>query len=364
MPYHPALHSLLLLAALAGARAACDSALNCSLNGVCTPATGVCVCDKPWAGASCGELAFAVTPAGAWNIYNTSDPRNTWNGPIVAAPDGKYHIFDPIYKVGSLGGPTSILHGVADVVTGPWDWSRPELPTQGGENPAFITFTNASSGATVYSMWMGGSVRLAASLDGPFVKIPNFAYPGGNPAPVLHGGSFYQTNQETSAVYTTRSLAPGSTWTKFADIDHGAFPPAAEHYHVEDPFMWVDKRGSWHIINHAYKNSEYENCGSSTASAHFYSADGKTWLTDPAVQPYGHTVQYDDGTSHTFTTLERPNLHFDASGQLTHINLAADLVTGDEGCANRTKHAHYGHTPCDNCKWDDHAGTTVIKLQV
>jgi hypothetical protein len=128
--------------------------------------------------------------------------------------------------------------------------------------------------------------------------------------------------------------------------------------------QWVDSRDNWHIINHAYKNSEYLNCGTSTVSAHFYSPDGKDWHIDPAVQPYGHTVQYDDGTNHTYTTLERPNLHFDGSGLLTHLNLAADLVTGDEGCASRTKHAHDGHTPCDNCKWDDHAGTTVILLDV
>lgn len=50
--------------------------------------------------------------------------------------------------------------------------------------------------------------------------------------------------------------------------------------------------------------------------------------------------------------------------QLTHINLAADLIVGDEGCASRKRHAHFGHTPCDNCKWDDHAGTTVIALDV
>ena len=35
--------------------------------------------------------------------------------------------------------------------------------------------------------------------------------------------------------------------------------------------------------------------------------------------------------SHTYTTLERPNLHFSPAGKLTHINLAADLITGDEG---------------------------------
>jgi hypothetical protein len=126
---------------------------------------------------------------------------------------------------------------------------------------------------------------------------------------------------------------------------------------------WVDKRKNWHVIGHAYDNMQFENCGSSTLSSHFFSTDGKSW-NYTQVAPYSHTVQYDDGTSHTYTTLERPNLHFDASGQLTHINLAADLVTGDEGCASRTKHAHFGHTPCDNCKWDDHAGTTIIALDV
>ena len=84
-------------------------------------------------------------------------------------------------------------------------------------------------------MWMGGSVRLATSLDGPFTKIENFSYPGGNPAPILLNGSYYLTNQGTSEIFTTDSLAPGSTWTKFSDIDHSSFPPNAKKYHVEDP---------------------------------------------------------------------------------------------------------------------------------
>lgn len=54
-------------------------------------------------------------------------------------------------------------------------------------------------------------------------------------------------------------------------------------------------------------------------------------------QPYSHTVQYDDGTTHSYCTLERPALTFDSQGLLTHINLAADLVTQDEGCASRGK---------------------------
>ena len=65
-------------------------------------------------------------------------------------------------------------------------------------------------------------------------------------------------------------------------------------------------------------------------------------------------VHYDDGTSFTFVTLERPNIHFDSEGQMTHINLAADLTTTDSGC---------GHgRACAECKFYRHCGTTIIKL--
>jgi hypothetical protein len=112
--------------------------------------------------------------------------------------------------------------------------------------------------------------------------------------------------------------------------------------------LWVDGQGNWHIINHAYSNLEYTNCRRSAVSAHFFSTDGITWAY--SAQPYNHTVVYDDGSSHVYTTLERPNIHFDETGQPRFLIAAADLVTGDEGCGARTDHAHFGHTPCDNCK--------------
>ena len=348
----------------------CTTNLDCSLNGACVSAA--CTCDKPWGGPRCGVLQYKVTPAGALNIYNTSDPRNTWNGPIVKA-EGKYHIYDPIYKVGSLGGPTAILHGTADVITGPWEWtSRPVMQgPHGNENPASVTFED-SNGKLTYSLWVGGVVQLADSPDGPWVEIADFTYPGGNPAPVFNGSAWYFTNQQTDAVFTAPKLASGVKWTSFATIPHDNTPIPDVEFHVEDPFMYIDTNakssnlGAWHIINHAYANKQFDHCGTSIASSHYFSLDGKTWhsLPLPYVMPYHHTVNYDDGTSHTFTTLERPNMHFDSSGLLTHINLAVDLVVGDEGCGSRTKHAHDGHTPCDNCKWDDHAGTTVIALDV
>jgi len=125
-------------------------------------------------------------------------------------------------------------------------------------------------------------------------------------------------------------------------------------------YLWIDKRGNWHIINHAYDVAQYDNCAKSILSTHFYSEDGKKWRCADD-EPYGHTVQFDDGTNHTYTTLERPNIHFDAAGQMTHLGLAADLVTGDEGCANRPWRGG-GKTACTNCKYTDHAGTLLVKL--
>ena len=85
---------------------------------------------------------------------------------------------------------------------------------------------------------------------------------------------------------------------------------------VEDPFMWIDKRGNWHIINHRFWN-ETTHCYSSTLSAHTFSPDGKSWhIIEPAVEPYSHTVKFDDGSTVSFVALERPNIHFDATGQV------------------------------------------------
>ena len=96
------------------------------------------------------------------------------------------------------------------------------------------------------------------------------------------------------------------------------------------------------------------NCTGSWVSSHFFSSDGKTWgHTD---QPYGHTVHFSDGTSHSYCTLERPGLNFDKQGKLTHIHFAADLVTQDEGCAARGK-------GCVDCKYADHAGTLLVALE-
>jgi hypothetical protein len=238
----------------------CATNVDCSLNGVCS--TGQCVCDSPWGGQSCETLIYATTPASAKNIWvgaNTNASLNSWNGPIVLDPKTMtYHAYVPIYEHASLWGTLFTAHGVSSSPTGPYDWvSMPNLPVH-DINPGAVTYPNTSSstGSTT-AVLLGGKVMVAESPAGPFLVSP-YTYPGGagsNPAPIFKGGALYLTNQGTDAVWTTPSF--DKPWTKFATIQH---PSPAFPYTVEDPVMWVDPRGNWHIINHAYNTGEKTNC--------------------------------------------------------------------------------------------------------
>ena len=231
--------------------AGCTSDIHCSLNGACV--AGACDCDKPWKGPACGVLSYtARQPLIGKNLYphndtgapksgpcvtakSVCDALNTWNGPIVGPVDGKYHMYNPLYKKGTLYSTVDMMHGVATSIEGPYTWiSMGNM----GPNPAFVTY-NDTSGKTKYSLWVGGKVHLADSPDGPFQQVPG-STPGGtfaDPAPLFHNGSFYMTNQATREVLTAK--APGGPWTKFADI-----LPHLRTGKQEDPFMWIDRRGT------------------------------------------------------------------------------------------------------------------------
>ena len=355
------------LAGNARSAARCTSDAQCSLNGVCSAGSGTCACDVPWTGAACDQLAFAAaSPAAGRNVYNGSDPRNTWGGAAIVDPaDGRTHLYMPIYPEGKLFGPSAIKHGVAAAPTGPFEWLE-DLNISAGINPAALVFRDPATNRTVFSLWVNGRVYVAASPSGPFTAVERFSYPFVNPSPVFSErlGAFLMTNQRTTQLFSTPSIAPGSVWTVFGNISHAALPDNTTYF-VEDPCLWIDKRGNLHIVNHAYAIVQYESCGASDVSAHFFSADGRSW--GYSRQPWGHSIAFDDGATTTFVTLERPWLHF-AGGDgapPTHLVLASDAATGDAGCQNRSApgdHPYQGHCPCDNCKFADHTSTTVVAL--
>ena len=131
-----------------------------------------------------------------------------------------------------------MMHGVATNIEGPYTWtSEPNL----GSNPAAVTFTDPATGKTQYALFFAGSIHISDSVNGPWAAAgPS---PGGNPAPIYLNGTWFATSQSTRQIVTAAKL--GDKWTKFADIE-----PHLDHGTQEDPFMFIDKRGNWHIINH------------------------------------------------------------------------------------------------------------------
>lgn len=105
---------LLISPHTAAAAKACAGPLDCSLNGECSPA-GVCVCDTPWSGSVCGVLSYKTTPKSGKSLYPESDPHNTWNGAIIQGTDGVYHLYNPLYPAGSLGGTTTLMFVIMSI---------------------------------------------------------------------------------------------------------------------------------------------------------------------------------------------------------------------------------------------------------
>jgi hypothetical protein len=362
----------------------CTSDVDCSLNGVCSTATGACACDRPWSGPRCGTLAYAATtPAAARDLFPINRTHNTWNGPVVG-PDrsGQFHFYVPLYGnytgIKSLFRVDTMLHGVADVITGPYVWERSaSLPR--GINPAALAFPAADgSGRTMYTLWEGG-ILPSWSPAGPWnASIGSTC--GGNSAPAYHNGSFYCVSQHTLQLVSRPALGGAGGWETVSDINITDSSGASVRYadavaNVEDPFLWVDSRGSFHIINHRFVQTESTDCGRSTISSHVFSADGKRWHVWAGVEPYGHTVAYDDGSSVTFPTLERPNLHFDSTGRMTHANFAAQISGGVAGCNTADSGTSQGRgagaaagvgkvKSCAECKFYRHCGTVMVALDV
>lgn len=73
--------------------------------------------------------------------------------------------------------------------------------------------------------------------------------------------------------------------------------------------MWRDPQGWFHVLMHG----SYCECG-----YHYYSADGLRWVKS-AGNAYSNIVEWQNGSSTSLVRRERPQLHFDVSGQPTHL---------------------------------------------
>ncbi len=109
----------------------------------------------------------------------------------------------------------------------------------------------------------------------------------------------------------------------------------------EDPFLWQDARGNFHLITHNQNTGN--RCGSraagSACAAHLFSRDSYTW-TVGAAAVYGPSVRLSNGTVARFQTRQRPQLVFDDTATMR----PAFLFTGGGFFGPNQDCTHLTHT--------------------
>ena len=289
----------------------------CSLNGELVG--GSCVCDKPWTGPDCSSLSFqpVTFPQG----YGMSPNVTSWGGNAIF-DDSMYHIFVSVMTNGcplqKWTTNSRIEHGIASQITGPYEfkdvavntWSHNAAPVvlkdgtfaifhigygdgppDGGDDCARMHHAGTVMQRPSAKATAGSTIHVSKSLHGPWTALhPNKLIGCDNPAPWVHmsngtiyivcrGGSFFG-----SFLRADNITGP---WTLVSQIRMSAQNGPVGTY--EDPFLYSDQRGLWHLLYHMYITTENpphgHECVNSTVSAHAYSLDGFHWFVSPH-QPY------------------------------------------------------------------------------
>ena len=360
---------LLLLAALVAAppRAAGAPSPQCQLNGE-LGAAGACACKPAWRGADCGELSLlpANRSAGLQMRGNS-----TWGGAVLRGADGRWHMFVSLF----LGGcglaewqPNSaIARATSDSAGGSFELAEVIVPNFAHEPDARVLpdgsvvvffISNASAplctkcsggvstpgcnkwtpGTRFFGPWSAISapsvlgpwteVRLGSCEAGAPDEVPNCHSNGNdiNPSVIVGEGSavtmMWRSIDFSSRGQSYVALATAPSWRGPFSYNTSSLFPQLSGQHIEDPFAWRSRDGTYHALLHA----DFDGCCGGAAGVHAWSADGVSWSISPR-NAYNNSVELVGGGTLSLQNRERPHLVLDEdSGEPTHLTNAAALA--------------------------------------
>lgn len=166
----------------------------------------------------------------------------------------------------------------------------------------------------------GATLHTAPAPTGPWTPVPGLPSCN-NPAPFLakNGTTFIVC--DGFELYSAPSVT--SQWTHVTTIRATEGSPLPGNY--EDPFLFIDARGNWHVIYHVYRTGgiSAHTCvppyDGSVVAGHYFSKDGFVWHA-ASIAPYGNVIDLVDGSQQLLTTRERPKMIFNAGGDPTHLS--------------------------------------------
>lgn len=279
-----------------------------------------------------------------WGI-GTSGPRDPdngiedianwryWDGKVLKADDGKYHLFCSKWQASKgiaawLTDSVSV-HAVSDNVLGPYKEVGPTYSYQNGKghNTTGLRLIDGTY-AVVESAIVPGWIFTSSSLDGPF----------------SYKGSIATDNNGFNASNLTSNLQimvgpdnkywaiSGSGFIMNGDNILGTYKvrtpsvympnPGMDNSKAEDPLLWYSG-GFYHVVY---------NYWDARKSYHIMSPDGvNNWKdTGLAVDRSTDFCRYTDGTVDHWGNMERPNVVM-ANGHVTHFTFAVTDVNKDQG---------------------------------
>ena len=287
-----------------------------------------------------------------------------WDGQIIKAHDGKYHLFASRWpqEKGHKGWSGSLaVHAVSENLMGPYMDKGVCWPSDTGGKGHNVTALVLPDGsyAVVVSETRPGDVFVSKSLDGPWthlgaIKIAENEFsklgrmsnasvmvrPDGNFEIVPRSGAILISKDGVLGPYTVQDKGVYDTISEMDDIP--------KHY-LEDPVVWYSG-GLYHIVvNDWYARRAY----------HLTSADGITkWkFRSVAYDPTSRFLRYTDGTPNHWHKMERPSVYME-NGHVTAMTLAViDTIKehqlGNDGHGSKVVVVPFDGTALDR---DLHAG--------
>ena len=255
---------------------------------------------------------------------------NYWDGEIIKAPDGKYHLFASRWNQarghnGWFG--SQAVHAVSDNLIGPYVDNGLCWPTNAGgrgHNVGALTLPDGSY-AVYVSETRPCEVYASKSLDGPWEHLGTVTVEGeprwhaSNVKIMVRPDGKFEFTERDGRVFISDKGVLGPYQAQGGSVFPKGIPD------LEDPCIWYSG-GFYHIIVSSW---------STRTAYHLASADGIHDWTNRGVayDPRKNIVRYTDGTLNHWNKVERPSVYID-NGHVAAMTLAAIDVEKEQDHGN------------------------------
>lgn len=265
---------------------------------------------------------------------------NYWDGQIIKAKDGKYHLFASRWdqaKGHNAWGSSQAVSAVSDKLTGPYIDQGLCWPDNEGGKGHNVTALVLPDGryAVVVSETRPGDVFVSKSLDGPWdylgrIQVAANEFSGGgrmsNVSIMARPDGGFQIVPRSGAILLSKTGILGPYTVQGPSVYPG-IPGLPQHDlgNLEDPVVWFSG-GLYHLV---------VNNWSDRKAYHLTSVNGITDWTyrGLAYDPTTDFVRYTNGAANHWNKMERPSVLIE-KGHVVAMTLAVIDVPKDQENGN------------------------------